>query len=100
MTELHLQDLERIGLLAAQDVIGDGVDEVEVRPGVDVDHRPAYFITYRFHDEDDRTRASLLRIRLSQAIRDALINRGDQGYPYVRLLGDRDWALRGNADSG
>ena len=93
--ESHLKD---IGLDAAREVMGEGrAEEVEVSAGVDWTDLPAYFFEFLMEQGGDRQRAALLRIRLGQKIRDKLLDRGDGGYPFIRILDREDWGKRPGA---
>jgi hypothetical protein len=97
MTQLAQNELRDIGLTAAHEVLGDGAQDVDFKPALDAQDQPAYFVFFSFQLDQDRQRASLLKTRLSQAIRDKLIDRGDAHYPFVRLLAARDWVRRHDA---
>lgn len=89
LSEAHLKE---IGLHAAQDLVGaERVEQVDVVAGADSSDEPAYFFSFLMHEGEDRQRAALIRTRLAQRIRDELIRRGDEVYPFVRVLRHEDW---------
>jgi hypothetical protein len=100
MTDLSLDSVEKIGLEAAREVMGEKIEEVEAEAGQDSSDRPAYFISFRIDPDQDRATAALLRTRLAQKIRDELIAQGDEGYPIIRMLNDEEWVRRARARSG
>lgn len=100
MARVPPAELRDLSLSVAHQVVGEGVDDVDVRLSADTSDKPAYFIAYRFGDRRHRERASSLRTRLSQHLRDELIRRGDARYPFVRLMTAEDWDRRGDAGFG
>lgn len=100
MARLSGSELEQIGLEAAKGVVGAGaVEEVEVVAGLDTSDEPAYFFSFLVDQGEHRQSSGLLWTRLGQKIRDALIEQGDDSYPYVRVLSRQDWESRGRAPS-
>jgi hypothetical protein len=88
----HLKD---IGLDAAREVVGEGrAREIEVAVDLDSTNEPACFFSFLIEQDGDPMRAALQRTRLGQRIRDKLIDRGDERYPYIRVLGHKDWGKR------
>ena len=83
---LSYDELRDIGEQAAREVIGN-IDLVEVTSGTDGTGHPAYFFDLSLQQDRDRARASLLRTRLRQNIRDRLLAERDARYPYVRIHG-------------
>jgi len=95
MTELSESVLKEIGFKAAQEIVGDGrAEAIEVTPGVDHTGKPAYYFAFLIEQDRDPSLAALKRTRLAQNIRDQLVQSGDEGYPFVRVLGHRDWGKR------
>jgi hypothetical protein len=97
MTQLAQSELRNIGRTAAREVLDGGPQDVDFKAALDAQDQPAYFVFFSFQRDQDRQRASLLKTRLSQVIRDKLIDRGDGHYPFVRLLAAKDWARRYDA---
>ncbi len=77
-------ELRSIGEKAIEEIVG-GVGNVEVVFGLNEEGDPAYFFDVAIDQDRDRARASLLRIRLRQKIRDLLLAEQDANYPYVRV---------------
>ena len=92
MKEIEEEELATLGREAAAQVPGLGtVDRVKVRYGLDSTDQLAYFFTFLIERDRDRDRAGLTGIRLGQHIRDELIARDDEHYPYVRIVNQADW---------
>lgn len=99
MVETNLDDLKQLLLASAGAILQVSVNDVDVVSGIDSTGRPAYFVEYQIGTSADRAKASLLRTRLTQELRDKLISRGDARYPFVRLVEQRDWTKRHAAAS-
>jgi len=98
MARVSEKRLREIGETAARDVMGAGrALEVEVEAGVDHAGGPAYFFDFLIDQEPDRMAAALKRSRLGRKIRDVLLRKGDEAYPYIRVLGREDWGKRRSA---
>ena len=78
--------LVSIGREAAREVIGN-IEIVDVTTGINEEGHPSYYFELHINQSKDRARASLLRTRLRQKIRDLLIADNDGKYPYVRIIG-------------
>jgi hypothetical protein len=91
MSKFTPRELQDIGLQAARRFVGDGVEAIDVREGVGSIDEPAYFITYRVRDDDTWRAFSRLEDPIFMAIRDALLEREDEGYPFIRVLEPEDW---------
>ena len=79
--QLHKIADEVVKTVFQRDRIGD----VQVTAGTDTDGDPAYFFEYRIEQDLDRETAARERLKLSQSLRDKLIDAGDETYPYVRV---------------
>lgn len=99
MADLPMKDIREISLDAVRSIAGSQADDAEVDIGLDSSDEPAYYITLQL----ERGRQPLLtpaaRIRIGQKIRDALIEAGDERYPFVRFLSRDDWDARTRARS-
>jgi hypothetical protein len=91
MSPFSARELQDIALREARRVLGDDVEAIDVREGVGSFDEPAYFITYRFRDNATRFAAFDRETTLFLAIRDALLERGDERFPFMRMLGPEDW---------
>jgi hypothetical protein len=96
MAHLSIASVQKIGLEAAHEIIDKNITDVEAATAQDSSDQPAYFITFRFDRDRDRARAALLRTRLTQKIRDRLLEEGDARYPIIRLLSDDEWKRHRN----
>jgi hypothetical protein len=85
---LSHERLADIGRKAATEIIGN-VDKVEVDTGVNEEGQPAYYFQLYVDQGGDKAKATLLRTRLRQKIRDLLIDEKDERYPYVRFMDHR-----------
>jgi hypothetical protein len=86
VTRVPENDLKVIALKAAQSVLGPGkVETVDVVSGNDSSDEPAYFISFMIDQDRDAERAVRLWNRLAEKIRDTLVERGDEAYPYVDI---------------
>lgn len=98
MSELAETELTEIARTAASQVPGLGaVERVKVVEKLDSSDEPAYYFSFVFdqgHEPEDR---GLALIHLGQKLRDALIDRQDSHYPYVRRLTLADWEKREGA---
>jgi hypothetical protein len=98
MDQVPIASLEAIGLDAAREVVGEGrAQEIEVTTGSDSSDENAYYFSFLIEEDHDRRRAALTRTRLAQKIRDKLIERGDGGYPFIRVLDREEWPKRVSA---
>ena len=86
MTRIPESDLKNIGLKAAQSVLGPGkIEAIEVVSGNDSSDEPAHFFSFLVGEARDPQRAFRVWSSLAQKIRDTLIERGDEAYPYIRI---------------
>ena len=98
MTDELAADLVKLGRDVAEHVAGVGaVEQVEVSSGEDSSDLPAYFFTFLIDQNRTDLRPGLLRIRLSIELRDALLARHDEHYPYIQILDRTDWGKRARA---
>ena len=98
MGKIARLNLEQLGRVAAQQVAGaDAVENVEVSSGEDWSGRPIYQFAFLIDQARARQRAGVIRIRLIQALLDALIARGDEHLPSVQILSRADWDRRNGA---
>jgi hypothetical protein len=98
MSDSATKDLEKIGLEAARELGGEGaVQNVEVAPGLDSLDRPVYWFTYLLDEARLRLGLGRFYVRLIQALQEALIARGDEHFPMIRLLNSTDWEKHRNA---
>ncbi len=98
MSEIADMDLVEIGRKAAQLVAGLGtVERVKVTTRQDSTDRPAYFFSFLIDRDRDRQQAGVARIRLAQRLRDELLARDDDRYPYVEVLNREEWESRERA---
>lgn len=98
MERISENGLKDIGLEAARSVLGaDKVEKVEVVCGNDSSDEPAYYFSFLIDQARNLEQAGLVRTRLAQKIRDQLVRRGDDGYPYISILSRRDWERRERA---
>ncbi len=92
MSDLRETDVLEIGREAALRLIGhDRVQQVTVAAYPDTTDNPAYHFMIIARQDPDPMKASLIRRDLGMTIRDALLNRGDESYPYLRILSPEDW---------
>ena len=59
--------------------------------GHDSADRPAYFFRFLIEHGRDRQKVGTARIRLGQRLRDEVIARDDQRYPFVQVVNRADW---------
>ncbi len=92
MDETNARELEAMGRDAAEAVAGAGsIANVKVARGEDSFDRPIYYFTYLIEQDRVRQRLGLVRTRIVQKLRDALIARQDPHYPMIRMLNRADW---------
>lgn len=87
MAELHLDEVKSIGRAAARSLAGDDLEMVDAVARPDGSDEVSYFITYRLTRDRDREAIHKLFLGISHRVRDTLIERGDEHYPYIDLLG-------------
>jgi antitoxin component of MazEF toxin-antitoxin module len=90
------EDTREIALRAARRRLGDIIKEVDALAGCDFDGDPAWHIAF-LADPADRATRGLHWIRIGQEIRDELVRRGDEAYPFVKLYASSEWHLRETA---
>ena len=92
MSEIADMDLVEIGREAARLVPGLGtVERVKVTHRLDSTDRPAYYFSFLIERKGDRQQAAQAYVRLGQKLRDELLAREDDHYPYVTILNREDW---------
>lgn len=95
MSEAAAIDLPGLGREAAERVPGLGkVEKVLAEFGVDSAYEPAAYFTFLLEEGRDREQVGLTRARLIQRLRDTLLARGYEHYPYIRILDRADWQSR------
>jgi hypothetical protein len=97
MSDMTREELEALGNAAIRRVIGDSFKRVVGEAGPDFEGRGAYHFTVVFHTEDDWRRASLMQAEMTRAIIDDLDRRGDEHFPFVRIISDGTWTFALNA---
>ena len=98
MNELAETELTEIARTAASQVPGLGaVERVKVVEKLDSSDQPAYYFSFMIGQGYDPGNGGMVRIRLGQNLRDALLDRNDDHYPYVTLLTRADWEKREGA---
>lgn len=84
--------LSDLGRSAASSVYGpERVKNIKVVTGEDFTGRPAHFFSFLIEQDRSRSDIGMQRIRLSQALRDELMARDDDHYPFVRVFDRADW---------
>ena len=99
MAHLQPAEIRAISLDAAMSVAGRPAADADVHVRLDSSNELAYFITLQFEPDHDPPLAPATRLRVGQRIRDALIEAGDERYPFVRFLSRDDWDARARARS-
>lgn len=95
MSKIADMDLVELGRKAAELVPGLGtVERVKVTHRLDSTDRPAYYFSFLIERKGDREQAVQARIRLGQKLRDELLARDDDHYPYIKILNREDWEKR------
>lgn len=96
MSALSLDEVRAIGHLAAREVASGQAEVVDVAARPDAMGDPAYYMSFRVADGPDDDEVGLF-LRLSHRVRDMLVERGDDTYPLVELVGplSRAVALHG-----
>jgi hypothetical protein len=98
MAQLADSELTELGRDVARQLVGaDTVKAVEVKTGFDSSDEPAYHFWFRWDQDPDWQLMGLMRMRLGQKLRDELMARGDEGYPYIHILTPQDWEKRAGA---
>jgi len=96
MSEVSQIDLERLARDAADEVAGaEAVHEALVEPILDSDDLPAYEFLFVI----DRSKVSgyqpgEMRSKLGINIRDRLLAKGDETYPYLSIISPEEWRAR------
>jgi hypothetical protein len=87
MDQMVASDLEALGLDVARQIAGaDAVEQVSVTTDQDSDDRPVYRFSFLIDPDRSQARMGLVRIRLRQTLRDALVARGDEHSPVIQFL--------------
>ena len=91
-------EIEKIGLDAARQVVGDGViDQVEVRTGVGWTDDPIYHFYFRFDPDRLQTGLGEATMGLLQELGAALFERGDEHAPMIHFVTAENWQRRPHA---
>jgi len=99
MADLPMKDIRAISLDAVRRIAGSQAGDAEVGIGLDSSDEPVYDITLQLDRDQQSVLSSADRIQIRQKIRDALIETGDERYPFVRFLSRDDWDARTRARS-
>jgi len=99
MADLPMKDIRAISLDAVRRIAGSQAGDAEVGIGLDSSDEPVYDITLQLDRDQQSVLSSADRIQIRQKIRDALIEAGDERYPFVRFLSRDDWDARTRARS-
>lgn len=99
MADLPMKDIRAISLDAVRRIAGSQAGDAEVGIGLDSSDEPVYDITLQLDRDQQSVLSSADRIQIRQKIRDALIEAGDERYPFVRFLSRDDWDARARARS-
>jgi hypothetical protein len=92
VSQTSTTDLSQLGREAAQHVAGVGeIEKVSVSFGHDSADQPALYFSFLIDQGQDRQRTGVVHTRLIQKLRDALLARGYEQYPIVRVLSRADW---------
>ena len=86
---MSLSDVEitRIARDTTEAIVGASrIVSLDVSAGPDWSGTSSYFIDVTLDQDRDREAALSSRLKLRSAIRDRLVNAGDETYPYVRIL--------------
>ena len=98
MREVFVEDLAGVGREVAEAVAGaEAVKAVEAKVGLDYEGDTVYRFAFLIEPKPDGLEGALLRGRVSMAVRDALMERNDDHYPFVRLISRADWDARKGA---
>lgn len=100
MNEMSNQALLEVGRSAAASVPELGkISDVEVSGIIDSSNEFTYLFSFLLDRQKDGGNLSVGRayIHLSQALRDGLMDRGDDRFPLIRLFTKEDWAKRKRA---
>ncbi len=100
MGHLSEAQVRAIGITAATRVIGSDADDVDVVAGVDENGKDAYFFTYYFDDRVLWNRVVRLSAEVAIAIVDDLFRRGDEAFPFIRMLSHKPADLQNHAATG
>ena len=87
MSHVTDTELKELGRSAAQ--LSRGRIEthfVEVKSGEDASGDPAYFFQYEVPQPSDSQTVADVSAKIARLLRDTLIQRGDENFPYVRLM--------------
>ena len=91
-------NLEVIARVAVRRVTGDDLaEQVQVMAGEDSADRPALYFSFMIDRARDRQRMGLLHTRLTQMLRDLLIDTKVAEYPIVEIVSRADWDQRTGA---
>ncbi|MBV8568186.1 MAG: hypothetical protein JO273_22300 [Methylobacteriaceae bacterium] len=94
-TSLSISDVKRLIAERARQIdpalSPDRIDVYEDPHSTDGGALIVQILSKRLDDRSDWTR---LRLRLSHAIRDALVEHGDDRYPLIEVFAAEEWATR------
>ena len=94
---------QQLSIAEVIDLVSEGARQVELelQPGhLDVYEQPnaddgnALVVQVGIRRPNNQLAWTMKRLRFAQAIRDALLERGDQRYPLVEVFGPEEWAAR------
>lgn len=92
---LSITDIEKLVAERAKKIDGAfNPDQIHVYEDPHPTNGSALVVQISANRPDDRELWTRLRLRLSQAIRDALLERGDDRYPLIEVFGPDEWAGR------
>lgn len=95
MSETAALDLPGLGREAAAQVPGLGkVEKVLAEFGVDSADEPAAHFSFLIDEGQDLGQVGIAYTRLIQRLRDELLARGYEHYPFVQVLSRADWERR------
>lgn len=95
MTEALNADLRVLARTIADRVAGrDAIEDVVVEPEVDDLGRETHRFVFRFSSTLSPEDLGRIRSELHFGVRDALIARGEETPPVIRLLDHQDWDRR------
>ena len=80
-----------MGLEAVRSVAGIDAERIRVRVGEDSSGEPSIFFLIVMDQDKAAVGSGLLRIRIGQRLRDMLLERHDERYPFVQFLSRSDW---------
>ena len=98
MEEPRRSELLQLGREAVAQAPGAAaVEQIEVEAGPDSSNEPAYRFTFLVNRISDEVKPIELYLNVIQYIRNELLSRNDEHYPYIRMLNQNDWLRRAGA---